>query len=60
MKKIIDIIDGSKAPFLSLEILPPLRGNSIYKVFDIIDRLKKFNPQFVNITSHHSEYIYIF
>lgn len=58
MKRIIDIIDGSESPFLSLEILPPLKGNSIYKVFDIIDKLKKFNPRFVNITSHHSEYIY--
>lgn len=58
MKKIIDIIESRKSPFLSLEILPPLKGNSIYKVFDIIERLKKFDPQFVNITSHHSEYVY--
>lgn len=58
MKKIIDIIEGRNNPFLSFEILPPLKGNSIYKVFDIIERLKKFDPQFVNITSHHSEYIY--
>ncbi len=58
MKKIIDVIESRKSPFLSLEILPPLKGNSIYKVFDIIDRLKRFDPQFVNITSHHSEYVY--
>ncbi|MDE6561237.1 MAG: methylenetetrahydrofolate reductase [NAD(P)H] [Muribaculaceae bacterium] len=58
MKKIIDVIESRMSPFLSLEILPPLKGNSIYKVFDIIDKLKKFDPQFVNITSHHSEYIY--
>ena len=58
MKKIIDVIESRHSPFLSLEILPPLKGNSIYKVFDIIDKLKKFDPQFVNITSHHSEYIY--
>lgn len=58
MKKIIDVIEGRRNPFLSLEILPPLKGNSIFKVFDIIERLKKFDPQFVNITSHHSEYIY--
>ncbi len=58
MKKIIDVIDSRKSPFLSLEILPPLKGNSIFKVFDIIEKLKKFDPQFVNITSHHSEYIY--
>lgn len=56
--KIIDIIKESKKPVFSFEILPPLRGNSIYKVYNIIDRLLKFNPQFVNITSHHSEYIY--
>ncbi|MCM1490857.1 MAG: methylenetetrahydrofolate reductase [Muribaculum sp.] len=58
MRKIIDIIEGNKSPFFSFEILPPLKGNSIYKVFDIIERLKKYNPQFVNITSHHSEYVY--
>ena len=56
--KIIDIIKDSKDPVFSIEILPPLKGNSIFKVYDIIDKLMKFNPQFVNITSHHSEYIY--
>lgn len=56
--KINEIIENSREPIFSFEILPPLRGNSIYKVFDIIDKLLKFNPKFVNITSHHSEYIY--
>lgn len=58
MIKIIDIIRERKNPLFSFEILPPLKGNSIYKVFDIIEKLKKFEPKFVNITSHHSEYIY--
>lgn len=58
MTRIIDIINESRQPVFSFEILPPLRGNSIYKVYDIIDRLREFEPQFVNITSHHSEYIY--
>lgn len=56
--KIVDIINNSQEPVFSFEILPPLKGNSIYKVYDIIDRLLQFNPKFVNITSHHSEYIY--
>lgn len=56
--KIIDIIQDSKDPVFSFEILPPLKGNSIYKVYGIIDKLLRFNPKFVNITSHHSEYIY--
>ncbi len=58
MVRIIDIINESTNPIFSFEILPPLKGNSIYKVFDIIEKLKKFGPKFVNITSHHSEYIY--
>lgn len=56
--KINEIIERSKEPIFSFEILPPLKGNSIYKVFNIIDKLLCFNPKFVNITSHHSEYIY--
>ncbi len=56
--KIIDIINDSRNPLFSFEILPPLKGNSIEKVFDIIERLKGFDPKFVNITSHHSEYVY--
>lgn len=57
-KRIIDIINESRNPVFSFEILPPLKGNSIQKVYNIIDRLKVFDPKFVNITSHHSEYVY--
>lgn len=56
--KISQIINESTSPIFSFEILPPLKGNSIFKVYGIIDKLLKFNPKFVNITSHHSEYIY--
>lgn len=56
--KIIDIINNSTNPLFSFEILPPLKGNSISKVYDIIEKLKRFDPKFVNITSHHSEYVY--
>ncbi|MBD5295386.1 MAG: methylenetetrahydrofolate reductase [NAD(P)H] [Bacteroides sp.] len=44
-------------PLFSFEILPPLKGNSIFKVFRIIDKLKEFDPSYINITSHHSEYV---
>lgn len=44
-------------PVFSFEILPPLKGNSVFKVFKIIDKLKEFDPSYINITSHHSEYI---
>ncbi len=35
-----------------------MKGNSIQRVYDIVDRLREFSPRCINITSHHSEYIY--
>ena len=56
--KVTDLINNRKSTAFSFEILPPLKGNSIQKVYNIIDKLIEFNPQYINITSHHSEYIY--
>lgn len=56
--KVIDLINGSKSTAFSFEILPPLKGNNIQKVYHVIDKLKEFDPKYINITSHHSEYIY--
>jgi methylenetetrahydrofolate reductase (NADPH) len=57
MKKVIDHIRESKKTAFSFEILPPLKGNSINRIYDIIDKLAEFDPKYINITSHHSEYI---
>ncbi|MDR3260366.1 MAG: methylenetetrahydrofolate reductase [Tannerella sp.] len=54
---VIDLIKESKHTAFSFEILPPLKGNSIQKVYDVIDKLREFDPKYINITSHHSEYI---
>lgn len=56
--KVIDLINSSKNTAFSFEILPPLKGNSIQKVYNVIDKLIEFDPKYINITSHHSEYIY--
>ena len=42
----------------SFEVLPPLKGFGTGKLFTTIDKLKEFNPLYINITTHHSEYIY--
>lgn len=42
----------------SFELLPPLKGNSIQQVFNVVDRLKEFDPKYINITTHHSENIF--
>ena len=42
----------------SFEVLPPLKGNGTGTLFQTIDKLAVFNPAFINITTHHSEYVY--
>ncbi|MDR1810624.1 MAG: methylenetetrahydrofolate reductase [Prevotella sp.] len=55
---ITDLINKPGKTAFSFEILPPLKGNSIEKVYRIIDKLMEFDPQYINITTHHSEYLY--
>lgn len=42
----------------SFEVLPPLKGNGTEALFRTIDNLQEFAPRFINITTHHSEYVY--
>lgn len=56
--KISELINETQKPVFSFELLPPLKGNSIRQVFDTIDRLKEFDPRYINITTHHSENVY--
>ena len=56
--RVIDLINNSQGTAFSFEILPPLKGNSIQKVYNVIDKLREFDPKYINITSHHSEFIY--
>ncbi len=55
--KIIDLINQSKKTAFSFELLPPLKGNSIDKVYNGIDPLLQFEPTYINITTHHSEFV---
>ena len=53
--KVIDLLKNSHKTAFSFEILPPLKGNSFLKVCNIIDKLREFDPKYINITTHHSE-----
>lgn len=56
--KVIDLInDKSTKPF-SFEVLPPLKGNGTEQLFKTIDSLREFEPRYINITTHRSEYVY--
>ncbi len=54
-----EIYENNNKTCFSIELLPPLKGNSIAKVFNVVERLKEFDPKFINITSHHSESIFV-
>jgi methylenetetrahydrofolate reductase (NADPH) len=52
--KVIEHINNSNDTQFSYEIIPPLRGKGIKVVIDMIEDLKKFNPPFIDVTSHSS------
>lgn len=56
---ITDILtDKTHKPGFSIEVLPPLKGNGTEVLFRNIDKIKDFGPHYINITTHHSEYVY--
>lgn len=57
--KVLDIIqEQTRERNFSFEVLPPLKGTGTDALFATIDKLKDFDPLFINITTHHSEYVY--
>ncbi|MCF0179446.1 MAG: methylenetetrahydrofolate reductase, partial [Bacteroidales bacterium] len=54
-----EFLENTNHPVFSFEILPPTKGNSIDRVYNIIDKLLEFDPKYINITSHHSEPVLI-
>ena len=56
---IFELLHNNKTEkHFSFEVLPPLKGNGTTSLFKTIDILKDYNPLFINITNHSSEYIY--
>ncbi len=53
--KVIEHYARSAEPLVSFEIIPPRRGGSVQPVFDALDRIMKFRPPFIDITSHAAE-----
>ncbi len=49
---------GQGKTAFSFEVLPPLKGTGINKLFESIDSLCEFNPRYINITTHRSEIVY--
>ena len=56
--KITDHIAQSKDTLFSFEILPPLKGQRIEDIYEVIDPLMEFQPPFINVTYHREEVVY--
>ena len=59
MSKVIDILHNDRAPFASFELVPPLKGSDVSRLYDSIDPLIEFNPPFINVTCHRDEIEYV-
>ncbi len=56
--KVIDFLEKANSTLFSYEIIPPFRGGSIDKVFDLVDQLMPFDPPFIDLTSRSAESYY--
>ncbi len=59
MSKVTDILSTAKRPFASFELVPPLKGSDVSRLYASIDPLMQFQPPFINITCHRDEVEYV-
>lgn len=56
--KVTEHYAQAKEPLISFEIIPPKRGGSVKKVFDMLDQVMEYNPPFIDVTYHAAESYY--
>lgn len=53
-----EILKNRDKTLVSLEITPPEKGHSIQNIFDTVERLKPYDPAFINVTYHQQHIVY--
>jgi methylenetetrahydrofolate reductase (NADPH) len=53
--KVIEYIEKAKEPLISYEVIPPERGGHISQLFNVVSEVMKYNPPFIDVTSHAAE-----
>ena len=53
--KVTEHIAKNGRPLISFEIIPPKRGSDVKALLNTIDTIAKYNPPFIDITSHASQ-----
>lgn len=56
--KVIEHLDKAKNTLISFEIIPPKRGGNIKQLSQVLEDIVKYNPPFIDITSHAAEVIF--
>ncbi|MCF8267539.1 MAG: methylenetetrahydrofolate reductase [Ignavibacteriales bacterium] len=56
--KVIEHLNKAKRTLISFEIIPPKRGGDIRELLQILDDIVKYEPPFIDITSHAAEVMY--
>ncbi len=56
--KVIEHIQNRNNPLISFEIIPPKRGGNFNQLVNVLEDIVKYEPPFIDITSHAAEVIY--
>lgn len=56
--KVVEHLERATRPLISFEIIPPLRGGTLQRLLDLIEALRRYDPPFIDITSHAAETIF--
>jgi methylenetetrahydrofolate reductase (NADPH) len=56
--KVTEILSKATSTLFSFELLPPLKGQSVQKIFSTIETLLEFKPAFIDMTYHQQECVY--
>ncbi|MCX7798059.1 MAG: methylenetetrahydrofolate reductase [Melioribacter sp.] len=56
--KVIEHLAKASSTLISFEIIPPKRGGDVKELLKVLDDIVKYNPPFIDITSHPAEVVY--
>lgn len=56
--KVTEVLANAKDTLISFEIIPPKRGGEIDSLLSTIESISRYNPPFIDITSHAAEIVY--
>jgi len=57
--RVTEIIQASKKPLFTFELVPPLKGRTLEPLMETIRTLMEFDPSYINVTNHQAEVVYI-